>query len=700
MEANAARILVVDDAPLIRGMLVTILKKNGYRVDTANNGQEAVQHVTRKQPDLILMDADMPVLDGIAACAQIRALPDIISLPIIMVTSFVEREWVDRAYAAGATDYITKPVNWDVLRNRIHYILQAKRAEEALLDEKEKAEVTLASIGDGVITTDANGQVEYLNPVASNLTGWSTDAAKGLALNEMLDLYSETDGSKIIFPLELFLQQGQRAALNRNNHTVLRHRNGQQQFAIEHTVAPICDRENNIIGVVLVFHDVTANREMTRQLTYKAEHDALTGLYNRHKFNQVLYTPPAHNVQDILLYLDLDQFKIVNDTCGHEAGDQLLKDIALLLEQQVAIATDLYQHAVLARLGGDEFGLLLRNSDLDKATQLADAIRLSIERFKFYWQTEQDDKNVFAVGVSIGLVSLRNNIHPKSLLAMADAACYAAKNSGRNNIHVYTDHDEQLLSRHQDIEWVNLLNNNLDKHDGFSLFQQPIQSLQGNAIVPHYEILLRMCDPDGHLLPPGAFLSAAARYNLMPTLDRWVVQALFNWWQQHHKTHAISLHINISGYSLGDKNFLPQLQQFLHERADFARQICFEIAETTAITNLSGTLEFITTLRPLGCRFAIDDFGTGIGAFTHLRILEIDFLKIDGSLIRQLTQDKVDLALVQAMQNIAQLLQIHTIAENVENQATVEVLHHVGVDYMQGYFVQPPKPLSMLEASV
>jgi len=699
MSSLSARILVVDDAPLIRGLLVQVLRKYGYLVDTAEDGQQAIDYFIRYQPDLILMDADMPVLDGVAACAQIRQLPQAKHLPIIIVTSFVERKWVDRAYAAGATDYITKPVNWDVLRNRIHYILQAKHAEEALFDEKEKAQVTLASIGDGVITTDAKGQIEYLNPVAAKLTGWSTEEAKGLPLSQVFSIVDETTEQPVEFPLNLCLKEGKIVEIASN--TVLYHRDRNKKFAIEDSAAPIRDRNNQIIGVVLVFHDVTENRKLTQELSFKANHDALTGLFNLHEFKtrlqRLLGTRRQHyQSEHVLLYMDLDQFKIVNDTCGHEAGDQLLKNVALILQRQTE-KYKTFKQATLARLGGDEFGLLLEECNMQNALQLANHLRESIEKLEFFWSNDKQEKSVFTIGISIGLVSISSEtVNRKSLLAMADAACYAAKNSGRNNVHIYRENDAELLERHKEIQWLSLINDNLERTKGFSLFYQPIVSFNPSKNHHHhYEVLLRMDDQQGHLLPPGAFLSTAARYNLMPTLDRWVVRTVLTWLNTHpqyyNKLSFVS--INISGHSLNDKEFLNFMIHQATETGNLFSKLCFEIAETTAITHFTNTLNFIATLKRSGCCFALDDFGSGMASFTYLKSLPIDFLKIDGTLIRNVVNDPIDYEIINSINYIAKIMNIRTIAEGVENQPIFRKLKEVNVDYVQGYYVGEPKLL-------
>ncbi|MCV6636383.1 EAL domain-containing protein [Candidatus Albibeggiatoa sp. nov. NOAA] len=694
-------ILVVDDAPLMRKVLAEILQKFGYKVKTADNGQQAIDYFIEHRPELILMDADMPTLDGVTACQRIKSLPEAKYLPVIIVTAYVGREWVDKAYAAGATDYVTKPVNWDVLRNRIHYILQAKRAEEALFDEKEKAQVTLASIGDGVITTDAKGLIEYVNPIATCLTGWSHDEARGKPINQVFSLINEVSKSPVHFPIEECLESRQVIELTDDgDNIVLQHRNGQHYFAIEDSAAPIQDRHGNIIGVVLVFHDMTENRRMTQKLSFQAKHDALTTLFNRHEFNNrlhdVLQQPRHQDIEHALLYLDLDQFKIVNDTCGHDAGDQLLKDVAILLQTSVNEFNS-YAKATLARLGGDEFALLLEQCKLQDALLLAHKLCDDVQNLRFFWTDEKNKltRRVFKIGISIGLMPITDRLsdkttNQKSVLAMADAACYAAKNAGRNNVHIYKDTDLA-----EEIEWVSVINNNLEKNTGFHLFYQPINSLKDSQYPKFYEVLLRMDDRQGHLAPPGAFLSTAARYNLMPTLDLYVIEQTLVW-ISHNPVRLQGLNlcsINISAYSLADQNFLKQVKSYLLKTHVPLNKICFEITETTAISNFTGAQHFIQEIKALGCKIAMDDFGTGISAFSFLKKLPIDFLKIDGNLIRHIADDEVNYAMVKSINDIAHLMNIETIAEFVENEDIFNKLQELNVDYIQGFWVGKPQPL-------
>jgi diguanylate cyclase (GGDEF)-like protein/PAS domain S-box-containing protein len=696
MIGSPAHILVVDDDPWIRKLLAQILRRYGYAVETAENGQQAIDYI-KHHPDLILMDADMPVLDGITACQQIKKLPDAENIPIVMVTAIVETQWIDSAYAAGATDYITKPVNMDVLRNRLDYILQAKRAKEALFEEKEKALVTLTSICDGVITTDAKGMVDFLNPVAAQLTGWTTQEARGLPLNQVFSIINENTQQPIEFLIQHCLEECEEV---KENGTILIHRQRKKQFAIENSAAPIRDRKGYLIGVVLVLHDVTETRKMTKELSYKAKHDALTGLYNRLEFHaqlkNILTCQRDENIHHALLFMDLDRFKIVNDTCGHEAGDQLLKNVALILQKTVD-AHITFGKATLARLGGDEFGLLLENCTLQPALDIANNLCKSIEGFNFFWENDDKEKSIFRIGISIGLVQISAQMsNPKSIVAMADTACYAAKNAGRNGVHIYQENEEILQV--QNLQWVSLINSNLEKDQGFFLFYQPIISLQDNT-KNYYEILLRMNDHEEGLVPPGAFLSVASRYNLMPSLDRWVITKILNWLSEYpkHLDKLTLTTINISAYSLNDPHFLDTVINKITEIEIPTHKLCFEIAETTALNNFTGVLDFMIALKKLGCRFALDNFCSGIASFTHLRNLPVDFLKIDGSLIKSIVSNKIDYAMVKSINDIAHLMQIQTIAENVENQATLDKLKEIAVDYVQGYWIAEPMKIDFIK---
>jgi len=565
-------------------------------------------------------------------------------------------------------------------------ITERKKEEQALFAEKERLRVTLGSIGDGVITTDTNGNVTYLNAVAETMTGWRNDEAQGQPLLAVFNIVHEYTNEVALNPVEMVLRDEATAGLAED--TILIQRGG-AKFAIEDSAAPIRDMAGKLVGVVLVFHDVSQARLMATKMTHQAMHDSLTGLINRHEFERrlelAIQPSQLETKQHTLLYLDLDQFKVVNDTCGHTAGDELLRQLTGIMQNK------LRQSDTLARLGGDEFGVLLTSCPTGPALRIAELLRQTVSEFRFVWL----DK-IFPIGVSIGLVTFQNGVITcADVLRMADAACYVAKDKGRNRIHVYTQEDTEVAQRQGEMGWIGRIQKSLDE-GRFVLYSQNILSLaadQKNDV--HYEVLLRMKDEDGALIPPMAFIPAAERYGLMVTLDRWVISTAFaHCAARESQTETIEIcSINLSGTSLCDDHFLEfVLQQFkLHNIQP--NRICFEITETAAITNLAHATTFMRVLKNTGCRFSLDDFGSGMSSFGYLKHLPVDYLKIDGSFVKDMIQDTTDFAMVEAINHIGHVMAIKTIAEFVENDQILEKLRSIGVDFAQGYGVEKPRPL-------
>ncbi len=570
-------------------------------------------------------------------------------------------------------------------------ITDRKRAEQALNAEKERAQVTLASIGDGVIRADARGRVEYLNAVAELFTGWDQTEANGKPLTEVFKLVDESGRDTSFDPIALALSG--RRAIQLPDHAVLVGRHG-THYAIEDSVAPIRDHKGQVIGVVLVFRDVTEQRRLATQLSYQATHDMLTGLVNRHEFehrlDRVIETARNGNGEHALCYLDLDQFKVVNDTCGHVAGDELLRQLASLFFHRVR------QRDTLARLGGDEFGLLLEHCSLAKALDIAEGLRESVDQFRFVWE----DKS-FRVGVSMGLVPIDATVGSKSnVLRAADGACYVAKEAGRNKIHVYAHQDVDLARRRGQMQWISRIQLALDQNR-FQLFAQRIEPLEPELDAGvHCELLLRLLDDGGELVLPGVFMPVAERYHLASRIDQWVVATAFRWLADHpsHLQRIELCAINLSGQSLGDRALQSEVLGLLHELELPAGKICFEITETAAIANLAAATRFIKELRGHGCRFALDDFGSGLSSFAYLRSLPVEFLKIDGVFVKDIVHDPIDLALVRSINDIGQLMGKRTIAEHVEHADLLERIRSVGVDFVQGFGVARPRPLADLLA--
>ncbi|NLG76509.1 MAG: EAL domain-containing protein [Xanthomonadaceae bacterium] len=569
-------------------------------------------------------------------------------------------------------------------------ISERKRAETAIFEEKEKAQVTLESIGDAVITTDAEGRIEYLNPIAEELTGWETGEVSGKPLLEVFTVLNEATREPLEDPVSRSLRDGRVVA--DADHTVLVNRRG-QEIAIQDSAAPIRDRAGQIIGFVIVFHDVSKERRLRRALAYQASHDVLTGLINRREFenrlNEALLTARSdESVAHVLLYLDLDQFKVVNDTCGHQAGDRLLKEITGILQTRVR-AKD-----TIARLGGDEFGILLQDCTADRAEKIADVLRQAIREYRFEWHD-----GAMNVGASIGIVEINSTSESiTSVMSAADVACYAAKDSGRNRVHMYQH--GAAPERHREMQWVSRLTRACEENR-LELYYQPIVPIGANRDTRgHYELLLRMRGENGELVQPAEFIPAAERYNVMPMIDRWVVSqalgALAHYRADGDPRHGYTLSINLSGTSLNDDRFLDFLINELQTHDLSPGAVCFEITETAAISNLPNVVHFMREFRSRGCQFSLDDFGSGLSSFMYLKNLPVDYLKIDGQFIQHVTTDHVDRSMVEAITQIGHAMGIKTIAERVETAEVLACLAEIGVEYAQGIYIAVPQSVESL----
>ncbi|MBL3601723.1 MAG: EAL domain-containing protein [gamma proteobacterium endosymbiont of Lamellibrachia anaximandri] len=430
-----------------------------------------------------------------------------------------------------------------------------------------------------------------------------------------------------------------------------------------------------------------AHRHAEEEIRHLAYHDVLTGLANRREFEmqlvQLLESAKRDKLLHAFLYLDLDQFKLINDTCGHMAGDELLRQLAILLHSHIR------DNDILSRLGGDEFGVLLKGCPLERAKQIADGIRQAVAGFRFVW-----DEKTFVIGVSIGLVMITaDSLDVDDLLSKADIACYTAKDTGRDRVHIYSENDVETARRYGDMQWVNAIRDALDE-DRFVLYQQRIAPLSETERDTNVrEFLLRMLGNKGEIIAPGAFIPAAEHYNLMPEVDRWVVRRAFDYIARQDD-ESLSF-INLSGNSLSDESFFDFIHEQLREYDLNPRRICFEVTETAAISNLGRAIEFIKEVKKTGCRFAMDDFGSGMSSFSYLRSIPIDFLKIDGSFVKNMAQDPMDLAIVEAINGIGHVAGVRTIAEFVENEEVREKLRTIGVNYGQGYGIERPRPLDL-----
>ncbi len=571
---------------------------------------------------------------------------------------------------------------------RVHKLLEQRHAfATALQMEKERAQITLESIGDGVITTDVAGSIAYMNPAAEQMTHWKNEQACGLplaALFNLLDEHDQKDSSTLIDNI----LSGKLGSGSENCKLIQRLDGSTVSVAL---VGSPIRTEDKVSGAVLVLHDMTQERQYIANLSWQATHDALTGLANRREFEyrlELALNGLAHKAgRHAVMFLDLDQFKLVNDTSGHAAGDELLRHICALLQQGIR------EGDTLARLGGDEFGILLEHCPPEAAEKIAEGLRETVENLHFVWKGRP-----FVTTVSIGLVHVSNT--PTTLeasLRAADMACYMAKEKGRNRVQVYHDDDSELSTRFGEMAWIQRLHMALEDNR-FCLYSQEIAALSREAghSNGHVEILLRLRDESGRIILPDCFIPAAERYGMMTTLDRWVVQNVFkviaDCLHDNHRRGPLAVcAINLSGTSIGDDAFLEYLRHQFQIYAIPPELICFEITETSAIANLGSAIRFINELKGLGCRFSLDDFCAGMSSFAYLKHLPVDFLKIDGSFVKDMLDDPVNRAMVEVINHIGHVMGKQTIAEFVESPQIEQALMEIGVDYAQGYVIERPQ---------
>ncbi|MEG4859702.1 EAL domain-containing protein [Microcoleus sp. K1-B1] len=701
-------ILIVDDLPDNLRLLRDTLSEQGYKVRSATTGAMALRAAQSPSTELILLDIKLPDQDGYEVCRQLKSDERTVDIPIIFLSALNETFNKVQGLAAGGVDYIAKPFQVEEVLARVETHLtirrlqqslkkqnlrllieieERQRLEESLFAEKELAQVTLQSIGDAVITTDAQGRVRYFNPIAERLTGWKTHEVQGVPFSTVFLIVDQVTREPVENPINKALLEERIVTLA--NNTILIADDG-TEYPIADSAAPIRDRQGQIIGAVIVFHDVTESRYLTRKLSWEASHDALTGLINRRRFEQQLVEAIASvkdsNQQHALCYLDLDQFKVINDTVGHIAGDELLRQITALIQQGVG------PNDMLARLGGDEFGILLTQCSLSQATQIAENLKDLVHQFRFIWNGK-----TFIIGVSIGVVAIdQTSQNLMELLGAADAACYAAKARGRNCVHIYSLDDGELIKQRGERQLISKITRALETNR-FCLYYQKIVSITSKPLVEHYEILIRMMDENGKLVSPNQFIPAAERYGLITEIDCWVIETFFSNYHKLPEKDAISqglYTINLSGASISNNQFMRFLiEQFSRHQVP-PETIGFEITETAAIANFEQARYFMSELKKIGCCFALDDFGSGLSSFAYLMNLPVDYLKIDGAFVKNISHNLISQALVEGFNRIAHAMNLETIAEFVEDETILEKLREIGVDYAQGYGIARPVPIN------
>jgi len=565
-------------------------------------------------------------------------------------------------------------------------------ANQELVSTRQRLHVTLESISDGVVACDDNNRVIYLNRSAEKMLQWRREEAEGRPVQDVAKTVREGDEQQEISPWQRALWEAREIPAEPN--VLLINWSG-EKIPVSVSASPMWDVSGAVIGTVMVIRDVTESHRLARELSYQATHDSLTGLVNRNEFERILKrelrTVRSRDDHVVLLYMDLDQFKVVNDTCGHLAGDQLLKQLSAILQEELR-ASD-----VLARLGGDEFGVLLVGCDVDKAHGIAQNLLKTIAEFRFVW-----NNHTFNVGLSIGMVAGdKNSESVTDLLTAADVACYSAKDAGRNRVHLFRPDDADTQQRYNEVQWVSRIVRGLDENR-FCLYRQNIVSLSDDRQPgEHFEILIRMLDEEGRIVPPGAFFPAAERFGVTPNIDRWVLRNTLAYLDQNpDECEVLKLcSINVSGHTLVDEHFLDFVETQLDRSGVPGHKLCFEITETAAIANLATARRFIGRLKARGCRFALDDFGSGLSSFAYLKNLDVDFLKIDGMFVRDMAVDPIDRSMVKSINEIGHVMGMQTIAEFVEDEAIRDELKALGVDFAQGYAIHKPEPVVLSAAA-
>ncbi|MBN2738393.1 MAG: EAL domain-containing protein [Spirochaetales bacterium] len=569
-------------------------------------------------------------------------------------------------------------------------IIQREQTETELINERERALVTLETIGDGVIAADNTGLITYLNPAAEELTGWLCEAAKGMSLTKVLKTNYSLGDQKI--SKTGINETSMDMEMTKNVPVLLTSRNG-RVFSIQESTTPIKDQNNKIIGSVIVLHNISDKEKLSKELNYKSSHDNLTGLLNRKTFEKMLQnlinSSKKNNEEHILCYIDVDKFSIINTNESSLAGDQMLIQLSKILQSSVRTSD------FIGRLGGDQFGIILSNCEYFQAKRIIEELHQKISTTPFLWNNKE-----FSVKLSIGLTPINKGSDDlEKILSSANIACVFAKKNGGNRIQLYQHNNSDLKKYQYEMSFIADIQNAIKENRLllYSQIIQPISDFQGTG--KHYEILIRMIDKKGELLSPSSFISTAEKHNIMPLIDRWTINKLFSSYKiDYNETPRYSLakfSINLSGASLNDENFLEYVfDQFaLYDIPPF--MICFEITETTAISNLSRIAQFIKELKKIGVCFSLDDFGTGWSSFHYLKELPIDFLKIDGSFVRGICDNPLDLVLVETINHIGHILGLQTIAEYVENTQILEKLKAIGVNYAQGFGIGIPKPLEL-----
>jgi diguanylate cyclase (GGDEF)-like protein/PAS domain S-box-containing protein len=682
---NKENILIVEDEKIIALDLQRRLERFGYSVvGMASDGEEAISLAGERSPDIILMDIMLAgSMDGIEAAKQIRAE---LGIPVIFLTAYTDEKTLERAKEVEPFGYILKPFKERELYTTIDIALYKNSIDKKLRKQERLFSAILHSINDGIIATDTEMAIGFMNKVAEGITGWSETAAKGRHAATILSLQDQRSQHELLAVIPpnvdekpLFFHEA-----------VVRNALG-QTLLVDGSITRIHEKENESDGFLITLRDITEIKRMSETIDYQASHDSLTGLANRATFSYVLneiltamHTLEGHHA---LLVIDIDRFKAINDTCGTMAGDELLRQIASHVQANIS------RNDVSARIGGDEFAIILRDCEPDDSVNVARRLKDAVEARKFAWQA-----SVFPVTLSIGVVTLSpESGDTHTVLAAADDACHLSKEEGGNRVNVFHAKDTKFQKRRGDMEWIAKINKAAEENR-FVLYQQRIESLSEDCDQKaKAEVLLRLVNEDGSIARPGDFIPAAEQYNLMPIIDHWVVAKAIQAYRilrdRGSPLGDSVLSINLSGPSLLDDALIDLIFREVKSNGLESSSFCFEITETAAIQNYAAATRFIRRLKDAGFTFALDDFGSGFSSFSYLKNLPVDYLKIDGAFVQTIDESQVSYTMVESINSIGHVMGIKTIAEFVKSPEIKSKLIEIGVDYAQGYHIAEPSSL-------
>lgn len=659
------------------------IRNQPYRLGVSESLADGLQALKTQRIDALILDLNLP--DSLGLTTFLRVQPKVSGTPVLVLVAEADEELGVHAVERGALDYLVKEqLSSQLLSKALRYATERTHTLLALRASEQRYRELFQNVTAGVFQTTPEGRFMAANPALVRMLGYDSE-------DELLEVDVGTEIYMDPEHRDKWLGSMSEGSEVRNVELVLKRKDGSKIVVLENSRA-VRDAEGTVLFYEGTLTDITAAHELSQQLSYDASHDPLTGLINRREFElrlqRAIEMSQATEKTHAVCYMDLDRFKAVNDTCGHVAGDELLRQLGQRLQQKVR------SNDVVARLGGDEFGVLLNNCGPDDAMHVAEGLLKAVDEFQFVWGEKS-----FSLGVSIGVVTI--NPQFKRLVQVmnaADTACYAAKDSGRNRIVVYREDEALLARRHGEMEWVARAKRALVENRLF-LDAQPIVPLASPQSEPaHYEVLVRMRDESGRAVPPGAFLPAVERYNLSVRYDRWVIGATLEWMglNADRLDEVSRLFINLSRDSVIDPETAEYIRQSVSDAGVDPRRLGFEITENVAIANLTRANQLIGDVRRLGCSFALDDFGSGVSSFAYLKALNVDLLKIDGMFVGNISQDKVDYAMVRSIKDIGHVMGKKIIAESVESEAVVEKLREIGIDYAQGFAIGVPRPLAEL----